>query len=193
MYRLACKDGVLIRCFHRSNISVLPETPVELMGLSDILKNWRTAKQISLRAAAKKRSVVMSLRVKCSCQYTCESNRCCCLEYGFLCTSACHPRNTKCKNKEKECSKPEQVILRWESIFCKAWCSARRWNTKFLPNGDHQIWKPKRAWINRCTKNVFQENNQEEISKEAVFAFSLQMLHGSLFQLSHFLLILVNR
>ena len=66
MYRLACKDGVLNQCFNRSNIVVLLETIVELVGLSRVLEQWQTTKSISLQTAAKMKPVRMNLRMKCS-------------------------------------------------------------------------------------------------------------------------------
>ena len=165
MYRLACKDGVLNRCFNRSNIVVLPESTVQLVGLSRMLEQWQTAKRISLRTAAKLKSVRMNLRMKCSCQSSCESNRCCCRKNGFLCTSSCHPGNSQCKNKERENPKESEASQGVSVPGLHNDAISKIEIEEFIPKETYKFSLPKLAWAKRCTTNVFSEQAEKEISK----------------------------
>ena len=101
MYRLACKGGVLSRCFDRSYIVVHPNASAELVGLSNEMENWKAQPTLSLRAAAKLKAVAINLRVRCSCQGKCDTRRCSCKRANQLCKSSCHRNNRNCSNHEQ--------------------------------------------------------------------------------------------
>ena len=100
MYKLACKHGVLKNLHFRSYLEPLPDVTMELMGLQDVYKNWRSRPEISIAQAAKAKAVAINARLRCNCQSDCSTLRCKCRKAGLLCKSSCHRGNTKCCNKD---------------------------------------------------------------------------------------------
>ena len=58
---------------------------------------------ISLREAAMKEK--MGRKIKCNCSSTCLRRRCSCRTAGLLCSSHCHPKNSKCLNTDDDIPK----------------------------------------------------------------------------------------
>ena len=102
LYRLACKGGVLGRCYERSYIVVIPDATVDLVDLKNEFEKWRELRTITLRAAAKVKAVALNLRIRCNCRGNCDTMRCSCKKNGLVCKSSCHRNNTFCCNRQKD-------------------------------------------------------------------------------------------
>ena len=99
MYRLACKGGVLSRCFDRAYIVVLTGVSPELVDLRYEFVHWRELPRISMRQACMRKGVAANSRLRCSCTGNCITRRCSCKRAGLLCKSSCHRGNTVCCNR----------------------------------------------------------------------------------------------
>jgi hypothetical protein len=104
--RVAVKSGLLKTwyVYHRLGRITGCGNNVELNGLSEVLKNWKTLKEITEREAARNESMVGGQGkgdVTCNCKGPCNTNQCSCKKAGRICCSACHRNNFKCVNHDR--------------------------------------------------------------------------------------------
>ena len=102
-YRLACKAGVLKDKYHPSYMKAVPGITPVLMGLDQVLEDWRSLPQeITLRAATRSQSLVGGQgMITCACKGKCDTLTCSCRKARRECTSRCHKGNKNCRNCAK--------------------------------------------------------------------------------------------
>jgi hypothetical protein len=100
-YRIANAGGVYKELVSRAHLQYVPQANTSLMGLDDVLHNWRDLPHISVRGIARADSVAGGQGlVHCNCNGDCAAFRCSCFKAQRMCNSRCHPKNTRCCNRE---------------------------------------------------------------------------------------------
>ena len=100
-YRIANAGGVYKELVSRAHLQYVPQANTSLMGLDDVLHNWRDLPHISVRGIARADSVAGGQGlVHCNCNGDCAAMRCSCFKAQRMCNSRCHPKNTRCCNRE---------------------------------------------------------------------------------------------
>ena len=98
-YRIANSSGVYKDLVSRAHLQYVPQATPELMGLADVLRDWKHSPSIGIRKIASAHSHAGGQGyLRCNCVGDCLSHRCKCRRLGFVCNSRCHPKNSKCAN-----------------------------------------------------------------------------------------------
>lgn len=92
-YKLGCKNGILENFFEANEL--MPLEAIVFPELDQIPLN-----KISIRNAANLQAMAATTGTKCSCAGACDSYKCRCKKAKVPCNSGCHPKSTKCTNKD---------------------------------------------------------------------------------------------
>ena len=100
-YRVANRGGVYKELISRAHLQLVPNATPQIVGLADMMRDWKTAPHVSIRAIARAQSHAGGQGfLRCNCKGDCMSPRCKCFREGYVCNSRCHPKNSRCCNHD---------------------------------------------------------------------------------------------